>query len=108
METLEQVQKNNPEVKFYDYAHLVVFCGKCGSKYILEENVPKNKGIQILLPPTSTSEIRLVCKDCKNEMGLFYIESNKKDEENESIKALSEGETNESVQENSATEVAAV
>jgi len=102
MEALEQVKPQDGTVKVYDYAHLVVFCGKCGSKYVLEENVPKNKGIQILLPPTSAAEVRLVCKDCKNEMGLFYVESTKKDE------VIQEGETNESVQEDCEPEVLSV
>jgi hypothetical protein len=75
------------EAKHFDYGHLVMFCGKCGSKYVLEENVPGDQARQIVLAPTSTSGIRLVCKDCSNEMSLFFIESNKKkeDEVTESI-----------------------
>jgi len=71
------------EVKLYDYAHLVIYCGKCGTKSILEENVPKTSGIQINLPPTSSAEIMLVCKECGNRMGMFYVESTKKDESKE-------------------------
>lgn len=87
------------DVKFYENSHLVMYCGKCGSKYIIEENVPKNGGIKIVLPPTSTSEIRLVCKDCKNEMSLFYVEATKKDtteikeKANESVSEGSPAET---------------
>ncbi len=103
VETTEQKQ----EVKHYDYGHLVLYCGKCKSKYIIEENIPGNQGIQIVLPPTNTAEMRLVCKDCKNEMALFYIESTKKkDEITEDIKQPTketeqEGDSNESISEES-------
>jgi hypothetical protein len=95
IEDVQPVQEptTKKEVKLYDYAHLVVFCGKCGHKQILEENVSKDRGIQINLPPTSAAEMILVCKECNNRMGLFYVESNKKDIKSE--------ETNESVQEGS-------
>jgi DNA-directed RNA polymerase subunit M/transcription elongation factor TFIIS len=89
------------EAKHFDYGHLVMFCGKCGSKYVLEENVSGDQARQIVLAPTSTSGIRLVCKDCSNEMSLFFIESNKK-KENEVTDQKSiqeEGDTNESVPE---------
>lgn len=61
------------EVKQYDYAHLVCACGKCGSKYVLQKDV--KGGVQINLPTASNAEIVLVCKECKNTMALFYIES---------------------------------
>jgi hypothetical protein len=91
------------EAKHFDYGHLVMFCGKCGSKYVLEENVPGDQARQIVLAPTSTSGIRLVCKDCSNEMSLFFIESNKK-KENEVTEPIKEdtkeeGDTNESIPE---------
>lgn len=70
METKEQVKQ---EVKQYEYAHLVCACGKCGSKYVLQKDV-KN-GLQINLPTASNAEIVLICKECKNNMALFYIES---------------------------------
>lgn len=102
---VQSVQGNQQEVKLYDYAHLVVWCGKCGHKQILEENIPGNKGVQINLPPTSTAEIRLVCKECNNQMGLFYVESTKKDDK---VTEKGESEPNESVQENSTVEVESV
>jgi len=97
--------------KEYDYAHLVLFCGSCKSKYIVDENVKKGSAVQIFLPPTNVHEMRLVCKDCGNEMSLFYIESNKKDEitnkesikepvtAGKSIRKEQEGDNNESVSE---------
>lgn len=99
------------DVIHYDYGHLVIYCGNCGSKYILKENVPKNEAVQIVLSPTNVHELRLICKDCKNEMGLFYIESSKKDEKptEEDTKETVEGGTeNEPVSEESTTEAAAV
>jgi hypothetical protein len=101
-QVLEQAPKDK-EVKMNDYAHLVMFCGACNSRYILEENIPKDKGIQILLPPKSDSEMILVCKDCGNKMGLFYVEAAKKnDSESNDEKA------NESVQETSTIEESVV
>lgn len=97
-ENKELQPETKKEVKLYDYAHLVLFCGQCGHKQILDENIPKEKGIQINLPPTSAAELVLVCSQCKSKMGLFYVESNKKD--NEETKE----EANESVQENSVVE----
>lgn len=99
---LQPEQGTQKEVKLYDYAHLVLFCGKCGHKQILEENIPGDKGVQINLPPTSASEIILVCKECNNRMGLFYVESNKKSETE--VKE----EANEPVQEDSITEVESI
>ncbi len=97
------------EVKLYDYAHLVVWCGKCGHKQILEENIPGDKGVQINLPPTSSAEVRLVCKECNNQMGLFYVESNKKnDTVTEDKETIKEGDSNEPVQEDSAVEVESI
>lgn len=61
------------EVKQYEYAHLVCACGKCGSKYVLQKDV--KGGVHINLPTASNAEIVLVCKECKNTMALFYIES---------------------------------
>jgi hypothetical protein len=95
IQDVQPVQEPKKEVKLYDYAHLVVFCGKCGHKQILEENIPGDKGIQINLPPTSAAEMILVCKECNNRMGLFYVESNKKEDKS----TTKEEETNESVQE---------
>lgn len=97
--------KKKVETKTYDYAHLVMYCGACGTKSILEENVPKTSGVQINLPPTNTAEVMLVCKECGNRMGMFYVESTKKDEkpvteDNESTTK----ETIESVQEDGITE----
>jgi hypothetical protein len=109
--TVETVTENNkPDngVKIYENAHLVVFCGKCGSKYILEENIAKDKGIQIFLPPTSAAEMRLVCKDCKNSMGLFYVEATKKDTIITDTENTKEPSTDESVQEDSITEATIV
>jgi len=103
---VETATENKPEVKMYENAHLVVSCGKCGSKYILEENIAKDKGIQIFLSPTSAAEIKLVCKECKNSMGLFYVEAIKKDViTTEDTKEIS---TDESVQEDSITEATTV
>jgi len=82
-ETKEQQEK----VKHYDFGHLVVYCGKCNSKYIIKEDVPGTEAVQIVLPPTNTAELRLVCKDCRNEMSLFYVESSKKKEEIKEIEA---------------------
>lgn len=75
MENKEQqdVESVKSEIKQYKYAHLVVHCGKCGSKYILEKDV--EGGVQINLPTASNAEIVLVCKECKNTMGMFYVES---------------------------------
>lgn len=106
---VETVQtENKPEVKLYENAHLVVFCGKCGSKYILEENIAKDKGIQIFLPPTSTAEMRLVCKDCKNSMGLFYVEAAKKEDSTTDVTIQETTTEDESVQEVSDAETATV
>lgn len=107
MKTKEQEVIDTPnttkkEVKLYDYAHLVLFCGQCGHKQILEENISKERGIQINLPPTSTAELVLVCSQCKSKMGLFYVEVNNKDKEQ------TKEEANESVQENSIAEVESV
>lgn len=98
-ETVQPIEEAvaKKEVKHYDNAHLVMFCGACNSRYILEENITKDKGVTINLPPTSDAEIILVCKECGNKMGLFYVEAATKDvpeidksNENESI---SEGNT---------------
>lgn len=104
---VQSVNNKTIETKLYDYAHLVVFCGQCGHKHILEENIPGNKGLQINLPPTSTAEMILVCSQCKNKMGLFYVESNKKDDKviEETVK---EGNTNESIREDDSIEVESV
>lgn len=75
---IEQVIDNKPEVVRYEYAHLTMLCGKCNSKYIIESDV--KGGIQVNLPTTSTAQITLVCKECGNSMGMFYVESSKKDE----------------------------
>lgn len=77
----EAAEQPKVEVRQYDYAHLTMFCGKCGSRYILEKDVKKGTGIQINLPPVSNAELILVCKDCGNKMGMFYVESDKKDNE---------------------------
>jgi len=99
--TNPNISVDNKDGKSYDFAHLVMYCGKCGSKYILDKDIPGDQGIRIFLPPTSTSEIRLVCKECKNEMGLFYIESDKKAEQvNSSTETTTTSTENESVQEN--------
>ena len=93
IQDVQPVESTKKEVKLYDYAHLVVFCGKCGHKQILKENMPGDKGLQITLPPTSAAELILVCKECNNRMGLFYVESSKKDTETKAE------EVNEPVQE---------
>jgi len=68
------MEKNKKqETKQYEYAHLVMHCGKCGSKYILEKDV--KGGLQINLPTASNSDFILVCKECKNTMGLLFVES---------------------------------
>ena len=67
------------EAKTYENSHLVMYCGKCNSRYILHENIPGNQGISINLPPTSDAEFILACKDCGNKMGIFYVEAVKKD-----------------------------
>jgi hypothetical protein len=114
-QTPEVSGEQKVEVKNYDYGHLVLFCGKCKSKYILEENVPNGQAVRIVLPPTNTAEMRLVCRDCGNEMALFYVESNKKKEENEVTKIdqstdkdSQKGEANESISEESITEATIV
>jgi hypothetical protein len=71
------------EVKTYDNSHLVMFCGKCNSRYILHENIPSTQGITINLPPTNDAEFVLGCKECGNKMGIFYVEAVKKDSEEE-------------------------
>jgi hypothetical protein len=91
------------EVKRFENSCLVMSCSKCGGRYILEENIPKNGGIQILLPPTASSNLTLKCKDCNNEMSLFYVESVKKD--NPEVK---EEQANESISEGSTTETTVV
>ena len=77
----ETPQDKEQDVKHYDFGHLVLNCGRCNSKYIIEEDVPGNQARQIVLAPTSTSGIMLECKDCKNRMSLFFIESTKKKDE---------------------------
>jgi len=66
------------EVKTYENSHLIQYCGKCNSKSILIENIPSTQGITINLPPTNEAEFMLVCKDCGNKMGIFYVETAKK------------------------------
>jgi ornithine cyclodeaminase/alanine dehydrogenase-like protein (mu-crystallin family) len=76
MENKEQVKPDEAKannVKKYDFAHLVVHCGHCNSKYVLEKDV--EGGVQINLPTASTSELVLVCKECKNTMALYFVES---------------------------------
>lgn len=85
---LDNTIENKQEVVKYDYAHLTMLCGKCGSKYILEENV--KGGIRIDLPTTSSAQITLVCKECGNSMGMFYVESTKKDEVEDTGNTLQE------------------
>lgn len=71
---MEQENKaTQSEVKRYEYAHLVVHCGKCNSKYV---QIPDVKdGIQVNMPTASNSELVLVCKECKNTMALYFVES---------------------------------
>lgn len=78
---VEATQPVNDGTKVYENSSLVMLCGKCNSRYTLEENIPSNKGIQIYLPPTNKSEFTLVCKECGNRMGLFYVETAKKNDE---------------------------
>src|SRR4030042_1873724 len=102
-----EVPQDEQKVKHYDFGHLVIYCGKCNSKYILKEDVPGNEAVQVTLPPTNTAELRLVCKDCRNEMALFYVESSKKAEKKDESKneasqpveedVKQEGESNESI-----------
>jgi len=75
MENKDQVKQDGAkaDVKQYDFAHLVVHCGKCNSKYVLQKDV--EGGVQINLPTASTSELVLVCKECKNTMALYFVES---------------------------------
>ena len=70
---MEQNNTTQSEVKRYEYAHLVVHCGKCNSKYVLEKDV--KDGIQVNMPTASNSELVLVCKECKNTMALYFVES---------------------------------
>ena len=71
---MEQENKGTQsEVKRYEYAHLVVHCGKCNSKYVQEKDV--TGGIQVNMPTASNSELVLVCKECKNTMALYFVES---------------------------------
>jgi hypothetical protein len=86
--TPDEVIESTPkkEIKTYENSHLVMYCGKCNSRYILEENIPSNRGITINLPPTSDAEFILVCKDCGNKMGIFYVEATKKDTETTEVK----------------------
>lgn len=69
---MEQDNKQQ-EIKKYEYAHLVVHCGKCNSKYVLEKDV--KDGVQINMPTASNAELVLVCKECKNTMALYFVES---------------------------------
>jgi ornithine cyclodeaminase/alanine dehydrogenase-like protein (mu-crystallin family) len=73
MEENKDVAPVKPEVKQYEFAHLVVHCGKCNSKYVLDKDV--TGGVHITLPTASTSELVLVCKECKNSMALYFVES---------------------------------
>lgn len=93
--TTTEATKPTEEIKHYEYAHLTMFCGKCNAKYIIDENV--KGGIRINLPTTSTAQITLVCKDCNNTMGLFYVESAKKDD----VKEENNGDVAETVSEES-------
>jgi len=102
VKVIDEVVKPKEEVKRFENSHLVMSCSKCGGRYILEENIPKNGGIQILLPPTASSNLTLKCKDCNNEMSLFYVEAVKKD--NPEVKET----TNESISEGSTTETTVV
>lgn len=100
----EQQQTANV-VKTYDNAHLVMYCGKCKSKYVLEENITKNQGVNIALPPTSEAQMRLVCKECGNEMGLFYIEAKLNENvESGEVKEVAKEEESEQVSENTTSE----
>lgn len=74
-ETKEVEIPQLPEgTRIYDNSHFAMYCGKCNTKTILERDIPSNRGIQINLPPTNKSEFTLVCKECGNKMGVFYIE----------------------------------
>jgi hypothetical protein len=73
MEENKDTAPVKPEVKQYEFAHLVVHCGKCNSKYVLDKDV--KGGVQINLPTASNAELVLVCKECKNTMALYYVES---------------------------------
>jgi len=74
MENKEQeVKQEQVPVTQYKYAHLVVHCGKCNSKYVMKKDV--EGGIQINLPTASNSEVILVCKECKNTMAMYFVES---------------------------------
>jgi hypothetical protein len=97
-----EIPTKKEEVKRFENSCLVMSCSACGGRYILEENIPKNGGIQILLPPTASSNLTLKCKDCNNEMSLFYVEAVKKD--NPEVKE----KTNESISEGSTTETTVV
>jgi uncharacterized protein YbaR (Trm112 family) len=116
-EVTQVSETKDQNFKEYNYAHLVLYCGKCRSKYIIDENIKKGTAVKIILPPTNSAEMRLVCKDCKNEMALFYIESNKKDEitenNNTSTKPIEEVNkqeetTDESISEEGITEATIV
>jgi transcription initiation factor IIE alpha subunit len=85
--------KAKKEVKHYENAHLVMFCGQCNSRYILEENIEKGKGVTINLPPTSEAEMVLVCKDCGNKMGIFYVEAAIKESKEEVNKERTDHES---------------
>ena len=75
---IETTKVVTPELKQYEYAHLILSCDKCKSEYVLEENV--KGGLQFTLPTTNLHKWVLACKNCGNKMMLSYIESSKKDE----------------------------
>src|SRR3972149_999469 len=78
---MEQQNKEQEEVKSensvpvtqYKYAHLVVHCGKCNSKYVMKKEV--EGGGQVNMPTASNAEIILACKECKNTMAMYFVES---------------------------------
>lgn len=73
----ETTKETSPkkERKLYENSHLVMYCGKCNSRYTLEENIPGDRGVSINLPPASDAEFVLACRDCGNKMGIFYVEA---------------------------------
>ena len=76
-----ETKVETPELKKYQYAHLILSCDKCKSEYVLEENV--KGGLQFTLPTTNLHKWVLACKNCGNKMMLSYIESSKQDDVNE-------------------------
>ena len=74
-------EPKRPDVRLFDYGHLVQECNKCGHRETIERDV--EGGIRIMLPTSDQHEWRMVCPRCNNVLRWFFVESMKKKIKNE-------------------------